>query len=123
MADRIFPSEVRTYEHDLRVLFATFTLGASGAVSSDDSFGLAVTKEAGAGDYKLTLEDRYNALKGMPWTLERAAAADSHVEIKSVDLANKEILVSTVTAGADANLASGTVVRLTLWLKNSSLNP
>lgn len=123
MADRLFPSDVRTLEHDLRCLFVDFTIGASGAVSSDDSIGCSVTKDAGAGDYTIALEDSYTALKGAPHTIERAAAADSHVEISAEDVSGTTptINISTVTAGTAANLASGSKVRMTLWLKNSSL--
>lgn len=121
MADRIFRNPY-DFESEMCAVHAVWTLGASGAVAIDDSWGCSVA-QAATGEYEITLDDRYNALRGVAAIIERETPADSHVEVVEVLLDDKLITVATVTAGSTANLATGTTIYVTLYLKNSSLNP
>lgn len=123
MADRFFQGDPRELEREICHLRLAITLGASGAIASQVSIGASAVKGAGAGEYTVTLEDRYPAFRGFSFALETPAAADSHVELRSKNLATRVFSFRTVTAGAEANLASGAIIYLDLYMKNTDTNP
>lgn len=126
MASRDF-SRVQALEKEVKIVYGTVTIGASGAVSASKGFD-SVVKEATAGQYTLEPQDRYykilhvsvmNVDDAVPaWAsasiLEDPAAlqsdyrADGKFKIQLVDF-----------AGAAVNATSGAQLMITMHMRNT----
>lgn len=121
MANRIF-SPVQALAKQVKVLSGKITIGGSGAVSGVTSkCGFTAAKTA-TGQITVTLEDKYTALLGADCTFLRTNFAATRVEVKSENVANGSLIIHTgdMTTG-EADAASGTVILLTLFLKNTDV--
>lgn len=131
MADRNWIPASGSLEVNMCELFGSITIGSSGAVTTSSGKGIAsVVKESSAGQYTITLSDKYNSLLFASFTLvsttDGAQTIGTAFRLNSEDVdhttAPKVTLQCSDTAtGADANLTSGDVVLFNLKLKNSSV--
>ena len=121
MANRTF-SGIQALAKQVKVLSGKITIGGSGAVSSVTSkCGFTAAKTA-TGQITVTLEDKYNALLGADVTLLRTSFAATRAELKSESVSSGSLIIHTgdMTTG-EADLASGTVMLVTLVLKNTDI--
>lgn len=115
-----------SFERELVHIFLKATIGASGAVtlSSNDSRGVAsITKESGAGNYTIALQNNYSRLMQVTCSQEINAAAlvAPILQILDEDVASAKT-VSLQFQGPDGatetDPASGTVLRMHIILSN-----
>jgi hypothetical protein len=85
--------------------------------------GVASIARNSAGLYTLTLQDKYMSLSQASISIQSAAAQDLHAQLQSEDVAGAKTVVFRTqdSAAAVADPASGSVIRLCLDLKNSSV--
>jgi hypothetical protein len=136
MANRDLKPAPGNLEQGVVQLFGSFLVGASGAVTSGSVKGggiSTVVKEATAGQYTVTLSDRWNRLLKAdakvvlatiaaalpqaqilmaPSTLQSGFKADGKIVIQFVD-----------AAGAAVNPDSGAMVMMDMIVRNSSVGP
>jgi len=131
LADRNFFRNHMSLETDVVHLYARITIGASGAVSSSSGLGIAsVVKQASAGQYTVTLSDRYNQLLHANVTVISAVDAAQtvgtayRIQSEAVNSATPNLIIqaSDTATGADANPTSGDILLLKIELRNSSLS-
>ena len=115
-------SPVRAKDKEVQLLCGVVTFGASGAVASDVSFGFAVSKPAGTGLYRITLEDDWPELLGLYLTPVAGTAADIAWQQKTA-MTSKVIDITHLSAGSAANATSGHQLNVLLVLKNTSVAP
>ncbi len=129
MASRLFKQPLGSLEVDTVELFATWTVGAAGAVDTSSAKGLTVTN-TGTGEYTLTLQDAYNRLLDCSATLLDATASNPATvgvafQCKSEDVSSSTpdlvIRASTLDDGAAADPREGARVLVRLVLRNSSV--
>lgn len=127
MANRNF-NRFQALTKEAKALFAQVAIGASGAPTINAAKSLGVTSVArnSAGNYTITLDDKYNDLLQITESRQLAAGAPAALGgmiVRSQDVsAAKTIVVQFVdAAGAAIDPASGTTLRLELILKNSSV--
>ena len=124
MANRNFKPGAMAIEKGLICLYGRVTIGAAGAVASQDCRGFSVVSD-GSSVYTVTLEDKYNALYMVSSNVNDAVAAleGKFVQITSEDVANGTLEFTTVASddGLAADIATDGVLFLELTLKNSSV--
>lgn len=130
MANRNFHrSQSLTREH--KVIHAKVTIGGSGAptLDADASMGVASFSRSSAGLYVLTLDDKYSSLLNAHVMLLNATIDDIQVQIDAEAVASAKTVTfqckaptnSSTTTKIAADPASGTVLLITLELKNTDL--
>lgn len=123
MANRNF-NRFQALEKEVKAIYAVATIGASGAITmtAADSKGVASIAKTGDGLYTITLQDKYNKLMDASISILSASAQDlvSQLVSQSVDSA-KTVVFRTNAAGVETNPSSGSVIRIRLDLKNSSV--
>jgi len=116
-----------SYERELVHIFLKATVGTSGAItlSSQDSRGVAsITKETGAGDYTIALQNTYSRLMQMTVSQELAGAAAAAAPIMLIedeDVASAktiEIQFQGPDGSTETNPADGTILRFHIILSN-----
>lgn len=115
--------EVKSRTPKAQLLFGEITVGASGAVSSQDCDGFTVAKEATAGQYTLTLDETFNKFLALDTTIIDATdVLFDTVLSEDVDGA-KTIVVQLWDADTPAatDATSGTVLKFAIAVKNTSL--
>jgi hypothetical protein len=132
MANRSFLPPLGHLEVDVVELFGTITIGASGAVSASSGKGIAsVVKETAAGQYTITLSDRYNSLLFASAVVLDDTNSDPvtvgiQPRLLSQDVNNATPTVAIQfydhTDGSAANPASGAVVYVSIKVRNSSVS-
>lgn len=130
MANRYFKDTVKTLESAIVKLYGSVTFGASGAVSSSSCKGFSVAKTSGkTGRYTITLEDKYNSIKGCfvslvgPDDAAATTAAGYWTFLRNDDVASAgtfDVQFVRTDTGADADPTSGNIALLEITLKNSS---
>lgn len=128
MANRYMNQFRYSFERAVVEIFLKATFGASGAVTLDSSLskGVAsITKEAGAGQYTILLQDTYAKLLGVDRTMVEAddpAAPIMHVTAEDVASAKTIGLQMLGPDGTTAtNPADGEIMLVRIALKNSSI--
>jgi hypothetical protein len=116
-----------SYERDLVDIYVEVLIGASGAVTSFVGKGVSsVVKETGAGLYTINLQDNFNKLMDMSYSVQNAtgisAAPIMGIDVNSIDsntapLITVQLVDETLTA---ANPASGDVLRFKITARNAS---
>lgn len=115
--------EMKSRTPKMQTLFGKFTVGASGAVSSQDCDGFTVTKEATAGQYTFTIDEPFNSFWGLDADILDAADV-LHDTILSEDVdSTREVTMQfwDPDTPAATNPASGTVILVRIFVKNTSL--
>ncbi len=121
MANRNFQRR-QALEHEIKDLYATATIGASGAPTLTSRVGVATLVRNSAGLYTLTLQDKYNALKFFQVTMLDNDLQDLTVQLKAEDVDGlKTIQFSTLTAGSATDPQSGQTMLIKIELKNTSV--
>lgn len=112
-------------EREIKELHAEVSIAAVGAPTLTRKLGIASIARNSAGNYTLTLEDKYNALLHVEVVKQLAAGAPSSVQsvIRSedVDGAKTVVIEFLDAAGAAVEVDSGTIVKIKLDLKNTSV--
>lgn len=117
-------------------LNASFSVGAAGAVVANSLKGggfSSVVKESTAGQYTITLSDRWNRLLAVDAQVVLATIAASMPKaqilmdpatLQSDFKSNGEIVIQFVdAAGAAVNVDSGAMVMIDMRVRNSSVGP
>lgn len=124
MADRHF-HRPQTLDEEVVHLFGIVTLGAD-AVTSQTSHGFTVTKTGGAGQFTITLADKYPELLGCFVQYEDSAAtADREVRVDGNSMSAGTIGLEIVTSSTGAAAASlnTSKIHIHIVLKNSTRLP
>ena len=125
MANRNFYPMRGSLSREIVKLYGSVTIGASGAISSQDCKGFSVAKTASeTGRYTVTLEDRFTAFRGAQVALEGvadAALTALFAGVRNVSMSGQTLDLQFVGAvGTDTNPASGNVLYIELTLQNGS---
>ena len=127
MANRNF-NRYQALTKEVKALFAQVAIGATGAptLNAPASLGITSVVRNSAGNYTITLDDKYNDLLQITQSRELASGAPGAVggmvvRSEAVDSAKTIVIEFVDSAGAPIELVSGTLLRLKLDLKNSSV--
>lgn len=120
MASRSF-NRKQALEKEIKTLYAKLTFGSSGAVTLTSGVGIASVAKSDTGDYLITLQDKYVALKNVEGTLLKSTGEDIRVQLKAEAVASSKTLSIFTLAGSSAtNPSSGAVLFLKIELKNTT---
>lgn len=124
MANRNFFRK-QSMEREVKELHVQASIGAVGAPTLSRKLGVASMARNSAGNYTITLEDKYNALLNVGVVKQLASGAPSSVQcvIRSESVASaKTVVIEFVDKdGAAVEVDSGTIVKIRLDLKNTSV--
>lgn len=131
MADRAFHPSYRALELEVVHIYAKATIGATGAPTlvSAASKGVASIARNSAGQYTLTLSDKYNSLLWGNVALVSTADSDAATvgvafRLEAEDVVSAKTVqfqAHNMADGAVADPASGAVLLIKLELKNTSV--
>lgn len=120
MANRNF-NRVQALEKEIKELFMEVTIGATGAPTVVQALGVTSIARNGAGDYTITLDDKYNSLKFFEAIQLDTSAQDINFQLHSEDVDGAKTIRFLCLTGASATeLASGNKLYVKIELKNSS---
>lgn len=133
MANRIYNPEL-AIEKQVVHMYATFMIGAAGAVGTFTSIGIAsATKLGGDGAYTITMSDLYDKLLFVNITPVSSAVGGSLVTSAEVATAPASLQTDFKAgtfdiqfydnAGAAINAANGTMVMIEVIARRSSVGP
>lgn len=123
MASRNF-HRVQSLSRELKLVNAKVSIGAIGAPTKvvNSSVGVASIVRDTAGVYIITLDDKYNELISFSVMQEATVAQDITFQIESEDVAGaKTIQFRCKSGAAEADPSSGSVLRIKMEFKNSSV--
>ena len=117
----------KTYKVETHTIFARGTVGAAGAITTITADGASKTatlsKEAGAGEYKLTLDRGYTQFLGSPIVSFKVGTGEPVAPIVftvSEDPSAGEVVFQCLDESLTAaNPASGEVLEVTLFATTS----
>lgn len=120
MANRFFKTPW-CYEHSLVTVTGYFLTNGASSPTTLKGTGVASVARTGTGTYLLTLQDSFIEHRGMIVHLGLNASADSVAQLGAVSSTAKTVVIRTLTAGADADIAANAnnKVFFTFQLKNS----
>ena len=124
MANRNFKPGAMAIEKGLICLYGRVVVGASGAITSQDTRGFEVSLSASPGVYDVTLEDGYNDLRMVTTNVIGAVAVgEGKMAQVTTDLSAKvfEITFYATDDGAAADVGSGKTFLIEITLKNSTV--
>jgi hypothetical protein len=109
-------------EKEVKDLYAKVTIGATGAPTLTLGIGIASIARNGAGDYTVTLQDKYPSLKFFEGVHLKSAAEDLNFQLKAESVAsNKTVRFLTVAGASATDPANGDVLYLKFELKNTTI--
>lgn len=121
MANRSF-NRKQSLEKEVKELFCSISIGASGAPTLVDRYGIASITRNSAGDYTLVLQDNYVSLKFVEAVFLSSTAQDIRVQLKSETVSTtKQINFFTLTAATATDPSSGQKLFLKIEVKNTSV--
>lgn len=123
MASRNF-TKLQALEKEVKVIYVIASIGASGAPTLDttNSKGVASIARTAAGDYTITLEDKYQALMYADAQLQVAADEDLVIHIDSETVAStKTVKITCLAATTATDPSNGSKLRVMLHLKNTTV--
>ena len=120
MANRDF-KPVQALEREAKLLFANISIAAAGVPTLTKMLGIASIVRSGAGAYDVVLQDSYFDLLGFSIIQELAANQDLNFQLTAVDVAAKTFSFVCKTGNVSTDPTTGTVLRLGLVVKNSSV--
>lgn len=133
MSNRYLKQFSYQLEQDLVKLYATATIGASGAVSRARGAGItSITKSSTAGQYVVTMADPYNRfihftatmVAAGPTTASTVQVLMNPATIQATIKSTRQITIQCLdAAGAAVNPASGEQISLQITMRNSSIAP
>lgn len=109
-------------EKEVKDLYLKVSFGASGAPTIVTGYGFASITRTGAGDYKVTLSDRYSSLKFIEGIFLSSSAQDIRLQLKAeAVLSSKTFDFYTLTGASATDPANGQVLFLKVEVKNTSV--
>jgi len=133
MANRFLQQFSYFFERNVVTIFAKAVIGAAGAVTSFKGGGLSsVVKEATAGQYSITLSDKYNQLLKAEGSVVHATISgvaavqvlENPALIQAEFLADKTFKIQCVDyAGAAVNPPAGAQICIEIKVRNSTSGP
>jgi hypothetical protein len=120
MANRNF-NRAQNLEKEVKTLFADVAIAASGAPTLTKGLGIASIVRDSAGEYTLTLDDKYTRLMHVSIIHLDADAQDLNWQLTAEDVSGaKTISFEGLTADAETDPADGSRLLIRVDLKNSS---
>lgn len=121
MASRTF-RDPKCLEHALVIIAGSFAPAGTGAVTAPKGKGFTVAR-TGVGTFTVTLSDKWVSCLYAGAHVQLAASADTVAQVAAIDLTAKTVVIRTLTAGSDADIAAdaNNRVNFVLFLKNSSV--
>lgn len=120
MADRGFHRK-QALEKEIKDLHASVNIGATGAPTIASAPGVASVVRNGAGDYTVTLQDKFVSLRFFEVMHKSSSAEDLTFQMHSESVASaKTVRFLCLTAGTPTDPANGDVLFLKFELKNTS---
>jgi hypothetical protein len=136
LANRDLKPSAGNLEVNVVELNAAFSVGAAGAVVANSLKGMgfsSVVKEATAGQYTITLSDRWNRLlsvdaqvifTAIAACLPKAQIIATPATMQSSFKSNGQVVIQFMdAAGAAANPDSGASVMIDMRVRNSTVGP
>lgn len=126
MANRNY-NRYQALTKEVKALFAQVSIGSTGAptLSAAASLGVTSVARTAAGAYTITLDDKYMDLLQITVSVQKASGAPASLAmvVRAQAVASaKTIQIAFVDAsGANVELDSGSVLRIKIDLKNSSV--
>ncbi len=121
MANRNFQRR-QALESEVKDIYAKVTVGSSGAPTLVSPVGVASIARNSAGNYTITLQDKYSSLKFFRVSFKASSAQDMNVQIIAEDVAAAKTVNFVCLTGASAtDPASGQTMLIKLELKNTSV--
>lgn len=121
IANRNF-NRKQALEKEIKEIYAQISIGAAGAPTLQNQYGVASVSRTGAGDYRITLQDKYMSLKMVEGVFKSSSAQDIRVQVKAEDVDGaKTVDIYTLTGATPTDPASGQVLLLKFDLKNTSV--
>lgn len=120
MANRNFQRR-QALEKEVKDLYAKVTIGSSGAPTLVSPIGIASIARNSAGNYTLTLQDKYMSLKFFRVTFLDDDAQDMNAQVAAEDVASAKTVQFVCRTGATAtDPQSGQTLLIKLELKNTT---
>lgn len=120
MAGRNF-ADTQALEREVKTLFAQVAIGATGAPTLSRGWGVASVTRTDTGDYTVVLEDKYNRLFNVDVMYLHGTDADLTFQLKTDTVStNKTFTFTCKAAATPADPASGSQLRLSIHVKNTS---
>jgi hypothetical protein len=121
LANRVF-NKRQSLEREVKDLYAKVAIGGTGAPTLTTGYGLASIVRNGAGDYTVTLSDKYSSLKHFEAIHLSSSAQDLQFQLHSEDVIGaKTIRFLCLTGATPTDPASGKVLLLKIEVKNTSV--
>lgn len=121
MASRNF-NRRQALEKEVKDLYMRVSIGASGAPTATSKVGIASIVRNGAGDYTITLDDKYASLKFFEGILLDSSAEDINLQIHSeAVLASKTIRFLTLAGATPTDPSDGSELLLKIEVKNTTV--
>lgn len=113
---------MRSREVEAVVVAGSFAPAGAGAPTDTKGKGFSVARTA-IGVFTVTLDARFNQLLAGVVSVQLAASANTMAQLGAVDLSARTVVIRTLTAGADADIAAdaNNRVNFTLVLRNSGV--
>lgn len=132
MANRTYNQAQYTAERAPVTLYATVTIGTTGAVSAKKGYGIkSVTKETTAGQYTIVLEDKFSrALAVSAQVVHSSISAAANIQVlntpaqlQSAVAGGTGFVIQLIdVSGAAVNAESGAQIMLQVVASNSSVD-
>lgn len=114
-------NRAQNLEKEVKSLYADVAIGATGAPTLTKGLGVASIARDAAGEYTLTLEDKYVRLMHVSIVHLDADAQDLLFQLNSEDVdGDKTITFECLTADAETDPADGTRLLIKIDVKNST---
>lgn len=122
MANRIFKT-MKALEQEIIKLYLEVDIGATGAPTIVRGTGILSIVRTGAGDYLITLQDRYARLMMLKGNILDSTEEDQNITIaaESVDNATPTVTIFCLTGATATEMSDGSKLYLEITLKNSSV--
>jgi hypothetical protein len=121
MANRNF-NRFQALEKEVKELFLDVAIGASGAPTLTKGLGIASISRNSAGDYKITLDDKYTRLMKFECVNLVSSAEDLVFQLKSESVnSSKEVDFFCNAAAVATDPSNGSRLLISIKVKNSSV--
>ena len=121
MANRNY-NRLQALEKEIKDLHVSVNIGAAGAPTLVRRLGIESIARNSAGLYTITLQDKYNDLVSVDISQQVAAAEDLKFQLAASDVQSaKTIQFRCIAIDTETDPSSGSVLRIKLSLKNSSV--
>ena len=122
MADRVL-RQIKAIDQDVVVLSFSFAPQGSSQPTGITGRGVATITRTGAGDFLVTLQDVWPALLGAKMSIQMSTATDISPQLGDVDLSAKTLVVRTIVAATETDIAADANNRVfvELTMRNGSV--